>query len=76
MDTDMLLALPIIFLAVVAPIWVIMHYVTKMKTAKSLSTADEEGLAKLWQLADKLEERVEALETILDQDTPGWRSGS
>jgi phage shock protein B len=74
MDYDMLIAIPIVFLAVVAPLWVIMHYVTKMKMAKSLSAADEEGLAELWRMANRLEERVDSLETILDQDTPGWRN--
>ncbi|MDP6603522.1 MAG: envelope stress response membrane protein PspB [Rhodospirillales bacterium] len=63
----------IIFLAVVAPIWIIAHYVTRWRTAKILTTEDESMLSELWETAPKLESRINALESILDAEAPEWR---
>ena len=61
--------LGILFLTIVVPIWLVAHYMTKWKTAKGLSTDDEQLLEELWRVAQKMENRVEALETILDANT-------
>ena len=63
----------ILLLAVVAPIWIIAHYITRWRTAKTLSGGDEKLLRTLWQDAAKLEERIKTLERILDAEAPGWR---
>ncbi len=63
----------ILLLAVVAPIWIIAHYVTRWRTAKTLTGEDEKLLRALWQDAAKMEERIKTLERILDAETPGWR---
>ena len=60
-------------LTVVAPIAIVMHYVTEWRRMKTLSTDDERLLDDLWKTARTLEKRVEALETILDKDAPDWR---
>jgi phage shock protein B len=73
-DLDMLLALPIVFLVVVVPLWLILHYWYKSRASKTLSKADEETLAELWQISEKLEKRIDSLETILDREAPGWRN--
>ncbi|WP_456413225.1 envelope stress response membrane protein PspB [Thiolapillus sp.] len=73
-DTDLLLALPIVFMVIVAPLWLVLHYLSKARTAKNLSKADEETLADLWTLSEKLERRIESLEIILDREAPGWRN--
>jgi phage shock protein B len=75
-DFDILLVLPIVFLVVVVPLWLVLHYWYKSRASKTLSKADEETLAELWQLSEKLERRVESLETILDREAPEWRSRS
>jgi phage shock protein B len=62
-----------IFLSVVAPIWLIAHYLTRWRTAKSLSAEDEQMLAELWETAPRLEERLANLEGILDAEVPSWR---
>jgi phage shock protein B len=64
----------IIFLTVVAPLWIFFHYVTKWKQAKGLSREDEKMLAELWESAKRMESRINTLETILDSEAPGWRS--
>lgn len=68
-----LIAIPIIFMLVIAPLWLILHYSFRLKSAKALSRADEETLAELWRQSEKLEQRIETLETILDNEAPGWR---
>ena len=65
--------LAIIALTVVAPIAIVMHYVTMWRKMRTLSTDDERLLDDLWKTARALERRVEALETILDKDAPDWR---
>lgn len=62
-----------IFCVFVAPLWLIMHYTTKRRQAQGLTREDEKMLADLWQIANKMESRVQSLETILDTHTPGWR---
>ncbi|MFZ1414011.1 MAG: envelope stress response membrane protein PspB [Defluviicoccus sp.] len=63
----------ILFLTLVAPIWIISHYVTKWRTAKILSAEDEKMLQELWELTPKLQSRINTLERILDAEAPEWR---
>ena len=63
----------VLFLVIVAPVWIISHYVTRWRTAKTLSAEDEKMLAELWELAPKMESGINTLERILDADVPDWR---
>lgn len=65
----------VIFMAVVAPLWVLMHYITRWRTAKTLSGEDEKLIQEMWQSAEKMEARIVTLERILDADAPQWRRG-
>lgn len=65
--------LGILFTVVVAPLAIILHYVTKWKTAKGLSNEDEKMLEDLWESAQRMESRINALETILDDEVKDWR---
>jgi len=60
----------IIFVACPA---VFLHYRTELRKTKSISTDDERLVDDLWKTAQRLERRVEALETILDKEAPDWR---
>ena len=51
----------------------IMRYVTEMKKMKTLTPDDERLVEDLWRTAQRLERRVDALETILDKESPKWR---
>lgn len=64
----------VVFLTIVAPVWIIFHYVTKWRIAKTLSVDDEQMLSDLWHSAGKMEDRIRQLEKILDAEAPGWRS--
>ncbi len=63
----------ILFLTIVAPVWLVAHYVTKWKTAKGLSGDEEKLLEDLWQASQRMETRMNTLETILDDREEGWR---
>ena len=51
----------------------VLHYMTAWRKTRSLSTDDERLVDDLWKTAQRLERRVEALETILDRESPDWR---
>jgi phage shock protein B len=63
----------IIIAAVVLPLVVILHYVTRWKSSRTLSGDEQRMLEELWQDAQKMESRINALETILDDRVPDWR---
>jgi phage shock protein B len=61
----------ILFLVIVAPIWIIAHYVTRWRLAKTLSPEDEKQFAELWRVAERMEERIDSIERILESEGPG-----
>jgi len=67
-------ALGVIFLVVVAPIWIVAHYLTRWRRARKLSAEDERSLGELYETARKMEARLAALERVLDAEAPEWRS--
>ena len=66
--------IPILLLTVCFPLWIVFHYVTKMKTSKGLTPEDEKMLSEIWESTNKMEERIQTLERILDIETPSWRN--
>ena len=65
--------IPMLLLTVCAPLWIIFHYITKMKTAKGLTPEDEKMLTDVWESTKKMEDRIVTLERILDIESPSWR---
>jgi phage shock protein B len=53
--------------------WLVLHYVTKWKTAPTLTVNDEALLDDLYQLARRLEDRVDTVERLVAADNPGFR---
>jgi phage shock protein B len=72
--TTALFVLTIIFMTVIVPLFVIMHYTTKWKATKGLSDDEHQMLEDLWKESQAMQSRVNALETILDNEVPDWRS--
>ena len=64
----------IIFIIFVLPIWLVFHYLSKLRVSKGLSKDDEALMSDLWEMTNRMESRIESLETILDDEVPGWRS--
>ncbi|HEX8641432.1 MAG TPA: envelope stress response membrane protein PspB [Allosphingosinicella sp.] len=71
---DVLLPILILGILFIAFPWVIFHYITKWKTAATLTTADENLLDELHDLARRLDERMCTIERIVQADNPNWRS--
>ena len=54
--------------------WIIFHYVTKWKSAATLTQADENLLDELHDLARRLDDRLCTVERIMTAENPNWRS--
>jgi phage shock protein B len=63
----------ILFLTVLRPRIVVFHFITKWKQTREISGDDEQMLEDLWDLSQRLEERIETLERILDDEPPHRR---
>lgn len=64
----------IIFMVIVAPTWLVLHYKSKKQISQGLTDEEYEQLTELSELADTMAERIKTLEAILDVETPEWRS--
>ena len=73
-DFEMLLPPIVIFLIFVAPLWLILHYRSKKQVSQGLSEHEHRQLVELANKAEKMAERINTLETLLDQESPQWRS--
>ncbi len=63
----------ILFMVVVLPVWISMHYSSLKRSSRSLSKEDRETVDHMLETVDKLTERIGTLETLLDSDFPDWR---
>ena len=53
--------------------WIIMHYITKWKTAATITTDDEVLLEELYSLAKRLDERMDTVERLVASDNPDFK---
>ena len=61
---------PLIFLGLP---WIIMHYITKWKTAATITTDDENLPEELYGLAKRLDERMDTVERLVASDNPEFK---
>lgn len=52
--------------------WLIMHYITKWKQAPKITPEDENLLDEMFNLARRLEDRVNTVERIVAADNPDF----
>ncbi|OSQ31448.1 envelope stress response membrane protein PspB [Thalassospira sp. MCCC 1A03138] len=72
----------IVFVVVVGPVWVVFHYITlwkRMKAEQQKSSPEQvakekEIVVTLKGRAERLENRVETLERLLDAEVAEWRN--
>jgi phage shock protein B len=64
------IVVPAIFLGLP---WIIMHYITKWKTAATITTDDEHLLEELYSLAKRLDERMDTVERLVASDNPEFK---
>lgn len=64
------------FIAIVAIFialpWIILHYLTQWKTAATITNDDEALLEELYQLAKRLDERMDTVERLVASDHPDF----
>jgi phage shock protein B len=65
-----ILAIVILFMGLP---WLIFHYITKWKTAATLTSGDEKLLDDLHDAARRLDDRLCTIERIMTAENPNWR---
>ncbi len=53
--------------------WLILHYVTRWKTGATITTDDEVLLEELYNLAKRLDARMDTVERLVASDNPEFR---
>ena len=53
--------------------WLVFHYITRWKSAATLTSEDENMLNDMYDTARRLEERLSTIERIMSAENPGWR---
>src|SRR5690606_5811594 len=53
--------------------WIIMHYITRWKTAATITNDDEHLLEELYSLAKRLDERMDTVERLVASDNPDFK---
>jgi phage shock protein B len=66
----------ILFMVIVAPTWIVMHYRSKGSKQGGISEAEHGRLQELTQIAQSMVQRIETLESILDKEAPNWRENN
>ncbi len=63
----------LLFVLFVAPLWLWLHYRSKPQDTKNVTEEEAEKMHLLDQRTQALQERIHALERILDAESPEWR---
>jgi len=69
MDIEGVMAIAAIFIGLP---WMILHYMTKWKTAPTITADDEVLLEELYNLAKRLDERMDTVERLVASDDPSF----
>ena len=64
----------IVFLTIVVPIWITLHYRSLNNSSRALSDEERESLEEMLETVDRMTDRIVNLEAILDADRPNWRN--
>ena len=55
--------------------WLLLHYVSQWKRAPKITEEDERMLDEMYNLARRLEDRLNTVERIVAADNPDWKPG-
>ena len=70
---DILVPVMVVGMLFVALPWLVLHYVTRWKTAATLTNDDERMLGDMHELARRLEDRLDTVERLVAQENPNWQ---
>ena len=73
---EMLFVPMVLFMVIVAPTWIVMHYRSVNRSSSQLSDDDRQALEEMLIAVDQMAERIDSLESILDADHPNWRQNA
>ena len=73
MDSDNFVGIIAIVALFIGLPWLIFHYITKWKTAATLTSGDEKLLDDLHEAARRLDDRLCTIERIMTAENPNWR---
>ena len=73
---EMLFVPMVLFMVIVAPTWIVMHYRSVNRSSSQLSEEDRQALEDLLVAVDQMAERIDSLESILEADHPDGREAS
>ena len=70
--------IPVLICAIlfIAMPWLFLHYSSKFRAAKGISTQDEQLLDDLYSTARRLDARLESIERIIAADNPQWKDSA
>jgi phage shock protein B len=63
-----------ILTAIIGLPWLVFHYITRWKTAATLTNEDEKLMEELYDLARRLDDRMCSIERIMTAENPNWRA--
>lgn len=69
---DLIGVIAIVSIFIVLP-GMVLHYLTKNKEIAAKAAGDPQMNARLVEIAERLERRIEAIESLLEHEMPGWR---
>jgi phage shock protein B len=73
---DVFLPIMIVGMLFIGLPWLMLHYLTRWKQAKTLTVDDENLLDDMHDTARRLEDRLVTIERIMTADNPNWKSGN
>jgi len=62
-----------IFAIFIALPWMVLHFLTRHRASVAKAAGDPTMNARLTEIADRLERRLDAIELLLDHEVPGWK---
>jgi phage shock protein B len=70
---EILIPLFAIFAIFIALPWMILNFIARKRDADARIVGDPAMNSRLMSVADRLERRLDAIESLLDHEVPGWR---
>jgi phage shock protein B len=68
---ESIIIIPAIFIGLP---WIIFHYITKWKAMATITPDDENLLEELYQLARRLDDRMDTVERLVGSDNPDFKT--
>lgn len=72
MDSEIIIVPIIVATLFLGLPWLILSHITKWKTAATLTNDDERMLGEMYELARRLEDRMDTVERLVGQDNPSF----